>query len=461
MSNLVTNWFGNITSNPAVIVEAASVDDMIAVLKNPAQYPSPVRAVGSNHSTSPCGTADGGTLIKMSKMNAILEISSDTVTAQAGALYIDVAQELEKHRLQFYVNTEIGSLSVGSAACCGTKDASMPGEYGQVNSYINRIKMVLPSGDLLEANDNDPGLLQKVRSSYGTFGIVYEATIQVRPILPLAVRHETFTLEDFAARLPELKARGESMMFYIFPFDNLITVEFRHYNAGASGDPNRVAWRLRNYMWASAGPLVCSQAERDIADKDIRYGVIDGFGALWRFKLENLVSSDYTIATDQIIRYPTVADASRYTFSLSAFPEATYASVLADYFTFCKQYYAQQGYRTNMLNVGYWIAQDRSSLLSYSYDGGVMTIDPISTGNPGWPEFLTAYNQFCSAHGGIPLFNQTDGITPAQVQQALGDRLTTFASVRQSHDPSGRLLNAYFRDMLSVSNAGGAAPADS
>ena len=173
------------------------MDDIVAVLKNPDQYPSPVRAVGSNHSTSPCGTADGGTLIEMSKMNAILEITGDTVTAQGGAIYIDIAQELEKHQLQFYVNTEIGSLSAGSAACCGTKDASMPGEYGQVNSYISGIKMVLPSGDLLEVTDDQPELMQKVRSSYGTFGIVYEATFRVRPILPMAVHHETFTLRGF------------------------------------------------------------------------------------------------------------------------------------------------------------------------------------------------------------------------------------------------------------------------
>ena len=153
MPETVTNWFGNVVSHPAVVVEATSVDSIVAILKNPGQYPSPVRAVGSNHSTSPCGTADGGTLIKMSTMNAIVEITSDTVTAQAGAIYIDVAKELEKHNLQFYVNTEIGSLSVGSAACCGTKDASMPGEFGQVNSYVTNIKLVLPSGDLLEVTD--------------------------------------------------------------------------------------------------------------------------------------------------------------------------------------------------------------------------------------------------------------------------------------------------------------------
>lgn len=448
MPETVTNWFGNITSQPAVVVNASSTDDIIAILRNPSQYPSPVRAVGSNHSTSPCGTADGGTLIRMSKMNAILQTTSDTVTVQAGALYIDVAQQLQKQNLQFYVNTEIGSLSAGSAACCGTKDASMPGEFGQVNSYITSIKMVLPSGDLLTVTDSQPELMQQVRSSYGTFGIVYEATFRIRPVVPMAVHHETFSLTEFTQRLPELKARGESMMFYIFPFDGLITIEFRRYNQGAAGVPNRVAWPLRNYMWATAGPLFCSQVEADIADKDIRYGVINGFCAMWRFKLENLVSSDNTIASDQIIRYPPIADKSRYTFSLSAFPEATYGAVLTDYFAFCKQYYQQQGYRTNMLNVGYWISQDQNSLLSYSYDGPVMTIDPVSTGNPGWPEFLVAYNQFCSTHGGIPLFNQTDAITPAQVQAALGGRLKTFAAARQGYDPNGRLLNQYFRQML-------------
>ena len=448
MPETVTNWFGNIVSHPAVVVEAASVNDIVAVMKDPGRYPAPVRAVGSNHSTSPCGTADGGTLIKMSKMSSILEITADTCTVQGGAIYIDVAKELENRNLQFYVNTEIGSLSVGSAACCGTKDASMPGEFGQVNSYITRIKMVLPSGDLLEVGDDNPSLMQLVRSSYGTFGIVYEATIKIRKIIPMAVRHETFTLQEFTAKLPQLKTRGESMMYYIFPFDNLITVEFRHYNPHASGEPNRIAWPLRNYMWANAGPLFCSQVERDISNKDIRYGIIDNFCAIWRFKLENMVSSDNTVATDQIIRYPLVADASRYTFSLSAFPEDAYASVLTAYFAFCKQYYDQAGYRTNMLNVGYWISQDQSSLLSYSYDGGVMTIDPVSTGNPGWPQFLVAYNDFCSNHGGIPLFNQTDAITPAQVQRALGDRLKTFAAARRTYDPTGRLLNTYFRDML-------------
>ena len=76
----ITNWFGDLISHPKVVVEATSVDDIVKILKDPAHYPSPVRAVGSNHSTAPVGVADGGTLIKMSKMNRILEIGTDTVT---------------------------------------------------------------------------------------------------------------------------------------------------------------------------------------------------------------------------------------------------------------------------------------------------------------------------------------------------------------------------------------------
>ena len=133
----------------------------------------------------------------------------------------------------------------------------------------------------------------------------------MRPIQPLAVHHKTFTLDEFIAKLPELKKLGQSMMYYMFPFENLITVEFRSYNPGAKGDPDGHVWPLRNYMWATSGPAVCAQAERDIPIPAVRYKIIDGLSALWRFNLENLIKSDNTVATDQIIRYPAVADASK------------------------------------------------------------------------------------------------------------------------------------------------------
>ena len=443
----VTNWFGDLISHPKVIVDIHSVDDIIAVLKNPAKYPSPVRAVGSNHSTAPCGVADHGTLLRM-KMNRILRIDAETITAEAGARHIDMARELLRHNLQFYVNTEIGSLTAGSAAIAGTKDASFPGEYGQVGSYIIGIKMVLPNGDLLEVTDDQPELMQKVRSSYGTFGVVYEVTYRIRPLIPMAVHHETFSLAEFTAKLDELKARGESIFYYFSPFADRITVEFRRHNPNSSGSPNRSAWALRNFLWGTAGPRLGHDIEASIPIPKIRYALIDGLNAMLRFTFKHLVRSDHTLAPDQIVAYPDVSNRNRYTFSLFAFPEPEFPKIFSEFFKFVLDYYDRTGYRSNLLYVGYRIEQDQKSLLSYSYNSNVMTIDPVSTANPGWQTFLEAYNQFCSDRSGTPLLNQTYGLTRPIVQKAFGERLEMFATARRQFDPGDRLLSEYFRMLL-------------
>jgi FAD/FMN-containing dehydrogenase len=447
----VPNWFGDIIAKPSVVAEAKSAKDIARILQDTSKYPSPVRAFGSNHSTAPCSAADGGTMIRMRGMNRILEITEDSVTVEAGAILIDVANALKERGLQFYVNTEIGNLSIGSAACAGTKDSSMPGEFGQVSSYCTRIKMVLPSGQILEADeDDDPELMQALRCSYGTFGVVTEATFKIRRMDPMEVFHETYTVKDFAARLPELWGRGYAMMYYMFLFDEFVTVEFRKYNRKAKGRPNEHSWAIRNNLWSRIGPRTCSQAERDIENKDVRYKVLDAFGGIWRLKLETLVKSKNTNAPDQMIRYPEVSDDSRYTFSLWAFPEGNYAKILPQYTKWVKNYYKTQGYRTNMLHVGYRIAQDQKSLLSYSFDGNVMTIDPVSTANPGWREFLVDFNSWCSDHGGVPLPNQTFGFTRAQAQKALGERLSIMEAKRAEFDPQNRLLNDFFRTLFGV-----------
>jgi FAD/FMN-containing dehydrogenase len=449
MANTVTNWFGNIVSHPAVVVDANSVDDIVRVIKDSANYPSPVRAVGSNHSTAACGTADSGTLIRM-KMNRILNIGANSLTVEAGAIHLAMAKALEAKGLQFYVNTEIGNLSAGSAAIAGTKDASFPGEYGQVGSYVTGIKMVLPSGDLLEVTEDvNPQLMQILRSSYGLLGIVYEVTYKVKPLTPMHVHHTTYSLQEFISALPDLKALGYSMMFYMFPFVDKITVEFRKYNPGAAGEPNHSAWQSRNETWGTVGPKLGFHVEESCSIPAIRYGMIDALNAAWRSQLENIVRADYTIPPDQIINYPLVSDDSRYTFSLFAFAEADYPDAITDFYKFCNDYYAQKAYRSNLLYVGYSIAQDQKALLSYSYDGPVMTLDPVSTANPGWFDFLGAYNQFCVDRNGKPLLNQTPGLTAAMVRKAYGDKLTTLENTRKQHDPGGRLLNGYFRDLIS------------
>jgi FAD/FMN-containing dehydrogenase len=452
----VRSWDGSFVTYPRATAEAHSIDEVVAIMRDRGRYPSPVRARGSGHSPANCGEADGGTIVDMRRMNRILHVGADTITAEGGALYIDIAQELERHGLQVHVNTEIGCLTIGSGACCATKDASMPGELGQISSYVVGMKIVTPAGDILEVGEDDPGLLQAARSSYGLFGIVCEVTLRACPLRQLSVQHRTFRVAQFADLLPELIASNASLMFYLYPFLDRVSVEFRQYvgDARAPGAerPNRTTWKLRNFTWRTVAPAVARFAEACIPWRAGRYVLLNWFDTTLHVSVDRLLRSPVTLPPDQMIRYPDKAGWTGFTSSIWAFPEPVFGRALNDYCQFVRRYDRDRRWRPNMLAVGYRVAQDTSSLLSYTYDGPVLTIDPVCTGTKGWVEFLDAFNVFCSERGGSPLLNQTRGVTPEMARRAFGERLATLEGYRRRFDPEGRVLNDFFRVLLPVAD---------
>ncbi len=445
------NWFGDIRFHPAVVVRPTSEAELVEIVKDTARYPSPVRAAGSSHSTTRCVVSEPGTKVEMKGMNRILQITGDRVTAQVGALYIDVAKELQRNGLQFYVNIELGNLTMGAAACTHTKDASFKEEFGQVCSYAIGFKAVQPNGDILVVGEDQPELLQAMRTSFGLLGLVYEVTFKVKPLKPMAFHHETFTVDEFERQLPALRERRESMMYYLFPFQDKISVEFRKYVD--DGQPaSSLAWKIRNLSWGTVVPGMGAAIRKTIPSPKVRYALFEGVGGVSRFLL-NVIRGGHTFPADQMIRYPDVAGATRYTFSIWAFPEEKFVQAMRGYFAFCREHYRTTGYRCDMLNVGYRILQDQSSLFSYTWHGNAMTLDPVSTAGPGWFEFLDAYNQFCSDNGASPLFNQTGRVTPPQVEKAMGDRLPAFRQLQRKHDPNNRFLNTFFAELLGLTTA--------
>ena len=448
----VWNWTREHVAYPRAVVEASSVDEIREVMADPERYPSPVRGLASRHSTTNCGEADGGTIVDVRKLNRTLDVGSDTVTAEPGALYIDVAKDLERRGLQFYVNMELGNLSLGAGATCATKDASMPGELGQVNSYAIGIKILTPSGEIVEIGENDPELLQAARSSYGLFGITTEVTYRVRPLQAMQVRHEVHSLDSFARALPELAAGGEAIMLYILPSLDKIVVELRRYTGPAAEATTRVrrsGWRARNFMWSKGAPTMARLSDRLVPSPRLRHGGQDAFnGLVVPLLLKRFVSAKHTSPTDQLLRYPTDPDRTLETFSMWAFPEEQYVETLKEFFDFAKDYYRRTSWRPNVGYVGYRIAGDQSSLFSYSWGGTALSIDPVCTGGPGWNEFLDAYNEFCSGRGGSPLLNQTPRLTPEMVRKAFGDRIERVHEVRKRFDPDDRVLSGYYRELL-------------
>jgi FAD/FMN-containing dehydrogenase len=462
----VANWFNDIQTYPLVIAYPTQPSHLQRIAQDSRTFPGPIRAVGSIHSTTACFEADTGTVVVMKHFNSIsVGVDADgspTVTAGAGVRFFEVAEFLRKQGLQFYVNVEIGDLTMGAAACVGTKESAFPGEYGQVSSYLRSVKMINARGEQVEIQSTTQAPdLETVRSSYGLLGLIYEVTFKVKRLTAMAVQHRTFTLATFLeflqTELPDLERQGTSVMFYLDPFTRehlftgprgLITVELRTYVNANPRKASRWQWWLRNFAWKDASPMFAHLVSRFVGIRPLRNAILNAANWFNHFFLRTVIRGQSTVPTEQIIRYPAKGGPGKYTFSILAFPEKNYATVLSHYFEFCRSYEEQNGYRSNLLNVGYRTFQDQNALLSYSYEGNAMTADPVSTGNAGWKEFLVAYHAFSEAHEGTPLLNQTPYITAASVRRAFGERLEELARIRADYDPEGRFLNPYFNKLL-------------
>lgn len=444
----IQSWDGTWTYRPKVLVTPETPEDIVEIVKSVVRFPPPVRPAGSMHSTARMNGDDGGTMVDMKAMNRILKFGVDTVTVEGGASYQTVSNALKERGLQFHVMTEIGNVTLAAMATAATKDSSFPGEYGQISSYVTAMRFVTPQGDIREINERDhPEEMQVMRSSYGLLGIVFEVTIRTRPTTALSVRHLSMGLEEFRKRFPVFKAQAYAVMYYIFPFARTVVVELRKDNPEAK-PVSRRRWAYRNRFWRKYGPALSHWIRRRTTSPRLRAMADDLNFYLLRQGLVRIVRHDATWPHAQHINYPRNPGANKYIFSMWAFREAGFFKILEEYCDFCAAYAQRTGYRCDLPSVGYAIAADRNALLSYCWDGATLSIDPASTGGKEWEEFLRAYNDFCSARGGEPLFNQTPFLTREQAHKAFGGRLKLFADYRRQADPENRLLDSYFRDFL-------------
>ena len=457
MANSIANYDGSITASPRQLVYPETVAEIQAVLRDAARYPGPVRAMGSYHSLTPCASSDG-TILNMTRLARIIAIDppGGLFTAQAGLKFIEASRALRAQNLQFMTNIEIGNMTLGAAACCHTKDALDGIEFGQVNSYVTRIKWVTPAGDLAEASEGEnPELLRKVRASHGLVGVIYEVTFRVKPIEAL---HFTYLPRPVDELTPEevdhLLDTSEGLIAWTVGRTCVFQQRHRIAEPGIFGSVQAAARRrLWNFGVAHTGHFI----DAFIANRKLREAAETGLFDVERFLYGalRLFGGITLLAPDKTIDYSETPPSSRYAFTFWAFPRGRWLETLRAYLDFADRHFRDTGFRCNMPLGAYHIRRDTHSLLSYTNDDEIFSIDPIhaSTDNAAWHEFLKRFNDFAFQRQGIPLLNQSPFIERRHVEAAYGPRWTESSAWVRQCDPAGRMLNPFFASLLSAGPA--------
>jgi FAD/FMN-containing dehydrogenase len=452
MSTTIRNYDGSIVTTPQQLVRPESIEEIQAIVMQPDRYPSPVRAMGRFHSLTPCA-ASSGTMVDMTGLKKIQKIDSQTMTftAQAELEMIEAAEALRQQNLQFMLNIEIGNMTLGSAACCHTKDALDGAEFGQVNSYVTGVKWVSPSGALEEASeDKNPEILSLIRASYGLAGIVYEVTFRVKPLeiirFDYHVHHAETLTED---QISDVIASNEGMVCWTVGRTVVIqtrnrAAELRHEWLAGS---RRFGWSFlaafagREIRQHTPGTALTNLAE-DVG-AEIELGFYKLLSASGGFTLYN---------PDKMIDYSKTPPSARYAFTFWAFPRRDWVKNLKAYLEFSEHHFSQHGFRCNMPLGSYFIKRDTRSLLSYTYDGDIISLDPIHA--PGerdsvaWEHFLHEFNEWAHQRGGIPLLNQSPFVRKEHVVSAYGERWKKLSDWVRTVDPGGRMVNPFFQELL-------------
>jgi hypothetical protein len=211
--------------------------------------------------------------------------------------------------------------------------------------------------------------------------------------------------------------------------------------------------QLWNYGVAHTGHLI----DQFLTDPALRNAVqnLDFDVTNLLYSVLHLTGGITILAPDKTIDYRQTPNSAKYAFTFWAFPRSQWLTTLRAYLDFADQHFKATGFRCNMPCGAYHIRLDKSSILSYTYDQEIFSIDPIhaSTDNDAWHYFLQQFNDFAAQRNGIPLLNQSPFVTQPQVEAAYGQRWTDFAQWVTTMDPTGRMLNPFFAELLGKQGA--------
>jgi FAD/FMN-containing dehydrogenase len=432
---------------PRLVMQAKRAEEIPAILANTKNYPTPVRFVGGDYSQTRCVGGDGGTTVSLNQLSKVVEFGEDEVRAQAGVRVGTLVRGLAERGQELSLTPEMGHMTVGAVAVTTLPQASEARGPAQMSALVKELKLVTPQGKLMTVTQANADLIRVLSSSFGLLGVVHEAVLRVQPLVPIRIDYQVLTLKEFAARFSQIVASPAALRLHISPFHDRITVERRTRDESAATSRSGI-WQIKKSVMRNVLPAFGSTVGSALAAPGVAGAVVSGVQRALRATLDRAGRSVVMYAHEWMREFPQEAWRSRYTYTLWGFPQASYPKLLAEYFAFCRSYYKQHSYRCNVVNGASRLHQDRSSLFSVSFQGPMVTIEPSSTGDRGWDEFLIDFNDFASALGGVPTFNQSRALKPEHVTKAFGDRVKLFKALRQRTDPLNRLCNSYFAHLL-------------
>ncbi len=175
---------------PDAVVFVETVEDVVRVISNAGRYKIPVicRGAGTNV-VGACRVEHGGIILNFSKMNKILDINPENMTArvQPGVIVGDLQKAVEDLGLFYPPDPSNLKVSTIGGSIAQSSGGARTFKYGSTKDYVLDLQVVTANGKILRTGSNTVknatgyNLSTLFVGSEGTLGIVTEATLKLIP----------------------------------------------------------------------------------------------------------------------------------------------------------------------------------------------------------------------------------------------------------------------------------------
>ncbi|GAA2479577.1 hypothetical protein GCM10010406_14730 [Streptomyces thermolineatus] len=187
---------------PSAVLRPGSVADIVAMVRYCNARGLKVAPRGQGHTTYGQAQTEGGLVVETSPLDRIGQVSGNTVTVGAGALWSSVAKATLAHGLTPPVFTDYIELSVGGTLSVGGLGGQTHRHGSQLDT-VTELKVVTGAGELITCSPTRRAdLFRAVLGGLGQCAIIVGATLRL-VTAPETVRHYQLPYSDLETFLAD------------------------------------------------------------------------------------------------------------------------------------------------------------------------------------------------------------------------------------------------------------------
>ena len=417
-----SNWSGGQTCQPQGRYDIGSEDELASLLRRSS---GPIRPIGSGHSFSPLIPTDGH-IVVIDQLSGILDYDEDKLqtTFGAGSRLGDLGAQLEAIGQGMFNMPDIDRQTLAGATATGTHGTGLTLQC--LSAYITALRLITASGEVMDIDASDPDLFDAARVNVGALGVVTQITMQNRESYHLKKREWTAPTEDMLANFDELVSSHRH--FEIFP------LVYSDYSLVLSIDESD----------EPIGQTIIPAEEVTLAD--LRPLGVNATPAE-KLAMNNSLAANTEVTEAVDISYKLLSNVRN-----SRFNEMEY-SVPIEHGAECvreilKTIYDQAIDVAFPLEYRYVSGDDPWLSMAYG-DEPHATISIHRTASEDYRPYFDIIERIFWKYEGRPHWGKIHSLTHRELT-SLYPRFRDFMEIRQSLDPTGRMLNPHLKSLFNA-----------